>query len=280
MAETALTGRKTLGTFLTSLFVLLVFMSYQVTDPSTGRTVLGNVLFRIFSPLQLGVSASVGAVVYVIQNYFALSGANQENLRLKKELTEVKIKLAATTHESSENERLRQILQLRDKLPYNLLAGEVIGQDARADLSDTVTVNRGTSQGVGLQTPAVTPACIVGMTIQVATHTSRIQLITDPSSSVGAMLKRERVSGILSGVGGEICVLKFLPIRTDVKKDDVVVTSGQDGIFPEGLTIGKVTRLLKESEYYKSAEVVPLQNFSSLKEVVFLLQTAGTAPKP
>lgn len=240
---------------------------------------LGNVLFRIFSPLQLGVSASVGAVVYVFQNYFALSGANQENQRLKKELTDLKIKLAATAHESSENERLRQILQLRTKLPYNLLAGEVIGRDARADLSDTVTVNRGTAQGVRLQTPAVTPGCIVGMTIQVAARTSRIQLITDPSSSVGAMLKRERVSGILSGIGGEVCVLKFLPIRTDVKKDDVVVTSGQDGIFPAGLTIGKVTRLLKESEYYKSAEVVPLQNFSSLKEVVFLLQTAGTAPK-
>jgi rod shape-determining protein MreC len=118
------------------------------------------------------------------------------------------------------------------------------------------------------------------MTIQVASGTSRIQLITDPSSSVGAMLKQEGVSGILSGLGGEICVLKFLPVRTNVKKDDVVVTSGQDGIFPEGLPIGKVTRLLKESEYYRSAEVVPLQNFSSLKEVVFLLQPAGASPKP
>lgn len=280
MAETALTGRKTLGTFLTSLFVLLVFMSYQVTDPSTGRTVLGNALFRIFSPLQLGVSGSFSAVVNVVQNYVALAGASQENQRLKKELTELKIKLAATAHESSENERLRQILQLRTKLPYHLLAGEVIGRDARADLSDTVTVNRGTSQGVGLQTPAVTPGCVVGMTIQVAARTSRIQLITDPSSSVGAMLKRERVSGILSGLGGEVCVLKFLPIRTDVKKDDIVVTSGQDGIFPGGLAIGKVTRLLKESQYYKSAEVVPLQNFSSLKEVVFLLQPAGAPPNP
>jgi rod shape-determining protein MreC len=280
MAETALTSRKTLGMFLTSLFLLLVFMSYQVTDATTGRTVLGNVLFRLFSPVQLGVAASARTVVYVVQNYFALAGANVENQRLKKELAELKIRLATASSQSSEVERLRQILELRPKLPYTLIAAEVIGHDARSDLSDTITVNRGLSQGVNVQTPAVTPTCIVGITIQVASGTSRIQLITDPSSSVGAMLRQERVSGILSGLGGEVCVLKFLPIRTNVKKDDVVVTSGQDGIFPEGLAIGKVTRILKESQYYRSAEVVPLQNFSSLKEIVFLLHPVEKSPNP
>lgn len=272
MADAALTSRKPLGIFLASLFLLLVFMSYQVTDENTGRTVLGNVLFRIFSPVQLVIAGSVRAVVNTVTNYVALSGASRENSKLKNEVTELKIRLAASLHEREENERLRRILELERKLPYTLVAGEVISRDAKAEMSETVTVNRGISDGIHLQMPVITPVSVVGMTIQIAPQTSRVQLITDPSSSIGAMLQRERVSGILSGLGSDLAVLKFLPLRTTVRKDDIVVTSGQDRIFPEGLPIGKVTRFIAESQYYKSVEVIPFQNFSSLQEVVFLLQ--------
>jgi rod shape-determining protein MreC len=278
MADAALTSRKPLGIFLASLFLLLVFMSYQVTDENTGRTVLGNVLFRIFSPVQLVIAGSVRTVVNTLTNYVALAGASRENSRLKNEVTELRIRLAASLHERDENERLRHILDLGQKLPYTLVAGEVIARDAKAEMSETVTVNRGSSDGIHLQMPVITPVSIVGMTIQIAGRTSRVQLITDPSSSIGAMLQRERVSGILSGLGSDLAVLKFLPLRTAVHKDDIIVTSGQDGIFPEGLSIGKVTRFMNESQYYKSVEVIPFQNFSSLQEVVFLLQQKSQSP--
>jgi rod shape-determining protein MreC len=103
-------------------------------------------------------------------------------------------------------------------------------------------------------------------------------LITDASASFGAMLQNGRVAGILQGAGGGRCVLRFLPSGAVFKKGDLVVTSGQDKIFPEGLNIGRVAQSLHESEFYKSAEVAPFQNFSALDEVVFLLQPDGSAP--
>lgn len=169
------------------------------------------------------------------------------------------------------------MLELEKRLPYSLLAGEVIGRDARS-ISSTLSANRGKKEGIRTDMAVVTPEGVVGKTIQVATTTSRVQLITDSASSIGVMLERTKIAGILAGTGGQSCVLRYLPMVSDVKVGDLVTTSGQDGVFPSGLPVGKVSRLVKESDLYKSAEVAPYQEFSSLRELIFISQTSTTAP--
>lgn len=252
-------------------------MSYQVTDNATGRTVLGNVLFETFSPVQSAVMWCVRGVAGVFGTYFDLVHANVENDSLKKEVAELKIRISATARQGEENARLRRMLGLEQKVPYRMVAGEVIGRDARA-ISSTLTVNRGRSSGVHMDMPAVTPEGVVGKTIQIAPLTSRVQLITDSSCSIGVMLERTVIAGILAGTGRDTCILRYLPLISDVRTGDVVVTSGQDGVFPQGLPVGKVTGLIPESDLFKSAEVAPYQEFSSVREIVFLLQTTTAAP--
>ena len=277
MVEAALRNRKPLTVFISSLFLLLIVMSYQVRDVSTGRTVLGNILFEIFSPMQSGVMWSVYGASDTARNYFNLVHTNQENEALRHEVSELKIRIAATAQEKEENERLRRMLELEKRLPYSLLAGEVIGRDARS-ISSTLSANRGKKEGIRTDMAVVTPEGVVGKTIQVATTTSRVQLITDSASSIGVMLERTKIAGILAGTGGQSCVLRYLPMASDVKVGDLVTTSGQDGVFPSGLPVGKVSRLLNESDLYKSAEVTPYQEFSSLRELIFISQTSTTAP--
>ena len=278
MDQVAATPRKILGIYLTSLFVLLVVISYQVNDPVSGRSVLGTIIFRILSPAQLILAETYSGISELAHTYFVLVQTNEENKKLHRELTDLKIQLSAMQHQQMENDRLRKIVQLKQNRPYELIVGEVIGRDAKAALSQTIAVNRGSRNGVRRQLPVVTPEGIVGMTIQVDLFTSRILLITDASASFGAMLQNGRIAGILQGAGGGRCVLRFLPSGAVFKKGDLVVTSGQDKIFPEGLMVGRVAQSLHESEFYKSAEIAPFQNFSALDEVVFLLQTAGQAP--
>jgi rod shape-determining protein MreC len=127
--------------------------------------------------------------------------------------------------------------------------------------------------------PVVTPAGVVGMTVMVSPMNSQVQLITDVSAAVGAMLQRGRVSGLLSGAGNGLCILKFLPVTSDLRRNDIVVTSGQDGVFPEGMQVGTVTREVHESEYYKSVEVKPSENFSMLQQVVFILKANKAVKK-
>lgn len=272
-------SRRPLVIFLIVQFLLMVWMSYQVTDQSTGRRVLVNVLFAIFSPVQRVLAGSFGAAGGVFENYIAVVGASKENVQLKKEVSELKIRLQATSHEQQENQRLRQILGLKERLPFRLEAAEVVARDAKAMVSNTLTINRGGTSGVSLQTPVLTPGGVLGITTLVSPHTAKVQLITDPSSSIGAMLEIGQISGILAGAGGGLCILRFLPLTTELKKDDVIITSGQDAIFPQGLPVGKVSRELRESEFYKSAEVIPFKTHSSLSEVVLLIQPAALQDK-
>ncbi len=272
MAGAGLTIQKPITIFIASLLTLLILMSYQVTDEATGRTVLGNVIFSLLSPVQMGASSAVTGIWDTGARYFDLVNTNQENQRLVREVDELKIRLQANERERQENERLREILNLREKLPLKLVAGEVIGGTAKAPVSRIVSINRGTRDGVRTQMPVVTPASVVGMTIEVSPFSSKVQLISDASSSIGAMLSRNSSAGILSGTGkSELCLLKYLPLNADIKVGDPVITSGQDGIFPEGFPVGKVNRILKE-ELSVSAEVTPYQSSAALKEIVVLLQ--------
>ena len=246
-------------------------MSYQVTDEATGRTVLGNVIFTLLSPVQMGASSAVTGIWDAGARYFDLVNTNQKNQRLVREVDELKIRLQANERERQENERLRGILNLREKLPLKLVVGEVIGGTAKAPVSRIISINRGTRDGVRTQMPVVTPAGVVGMTIEVSPFSSKVQLISDASSSIGAMLSSNSSAGILSGTGSELYLLKYLPLNADIKVGDGVITSGQDGIFPEGFPVGKVNRILKE-ELSVSAEVTPYQSSAALKEIVVLLQ--------
>ena len=89
-------------------------------------------------------------------------------------------------------------------------------------------------------------------------------------------MDRGRVAGILTGDGANSCILKFLPINVQVKKGDLVVTSGQEGIFPEGLAVGRVLEEVNESTLYRSVKVIPFPNFTSVNEVLFLKQSSGS----
>jgi rod shape-determining protein MreC len=277
MAGAGLTIQKPISVFIAALLTLLILMSYQVADKITGRTVLGNVIFTLLSPIQSGATSSVNSVWNTCVRYFDLVNTNQKNQQLTHEVDELKIRLQASMREHDENQRLREILNLREKLPLKLVAGEVIGGTAKAPISRIISINRGAKDGVAEQMPVVTPSGVVGMIIQASPVSSKVQLMSDVSSSIGAMLSRNTTAGILSGTGTELCLLKYLPLNADIKVGDAVVTSGQDGIFPEGFPIGKVTKLVKE-ELYVSAEVTPYQSSAALKEIVVLLQTKNQNP--
>lgn len=281
MEQVVVSPRTSFSIFVISLFVLLAIMSYQVTDPETGQTVLASVAFRLFSPFQSVVSGTVRGVAGTFQTYLGLVGANKENDRLKEEMGRLKIQLQVQSQQSRENERLRGILELEKHVSYHLIAGEVIGRDSNAAVSETVTTNRGTRHGVKREMPVVTPQGVVGITILAGPLTSKVQLITDANASIGAMIRDNRTAGILSGMGNGRCVLKFLPINTAIRKGDTIVTSGQDGIFPEGLPVGRIVQSVSESKIYRSAEVEPYQDFSSVREVVFLsVDSASETPEP
>jgi rod shape-determining protein MreC len=275
MNELEAAPRRSFPIFVGIMILLLVIMSYQVADPLTGRSVLATLGYRLFSPVQTALAGGVNTAIGGVKNYFLLTRTSQENERLLKEVAELKVQIRLAHQIRQENERLRKMLDLSEKLPYTLIPGEVVGRDAKAAQSRTITVNRGTRHGITARMPVVTPDGVVGMTIFVDVLSAKVLMLTDLSSSIGAMLEKDRVAGILNGDGQNSCILKFLPINVQVKKGDLVVTSGQEGIFPEGLAVGRVLQEIKESTLYRSFEVVPFPNYTSINEVLFMKQSSS-----
>jgi rod shape-determining protein MreC len=123
---------------------------------------------------------------------------------------------------------------------------------------------------------------LVGYVYQVAGRTCHVLLLTDRQSGVGARIqpKRARTEGVCKGIGGEDCLLKYLPNDADVREGDTVVSSGQ-GKFPPGIVIGKVTSV-QRNDYDSTLEarVRPYVDFERLEEVQVLLlyRSEGDAP--
>src|SRR5918912_2720557 len=114
---------------------------------------------------------------------------------------------------------------------------------------DTVTIDHGRSSGIELNMPVVTPGGIVGRVVAVSPWTAQVMLITDERSGAGAVvgqLGQSNALGSIKGLG-ESGLLEMLhvPGLEEVNAGDYVITTGQDGIYPPGLSVGEVVEVKK-----------------------------------
>ena len=142
-------------------------------------------------------------------------------------------------------------------------------------LSNVIYIDRGSKDGVPVDAAALSGDGIVGRTVLLSRHQSQVQLITNPDASVGVMLERTRVPGVLRGSGDFLLDLNYVGNSEQVESGDVVLSSGLDGIFPKGLAIGKVVSSCKGKGVFRSIKVQPFVDFMRIEEISILLE-----PKP
>jgi rod shape-determining protein MreC len=103
-------------------------------------------------------------------------------------------------------------------------------------------------------------------------------LIADPNGGAAGVVQRSRAQGMVVGRGDGPMAMLYVAAYDDVVAGDRVVTSGKDGVFPRGFTIGKVTAVGKQSGVSKQIYVQPEVDFVSLEEVLVLLDREQTGP--
>ena len=143
----------------------------------------------------------------------------------------------------------------------------------------TVTVNRGTADGVEADMAVIAPKGVVGRVIgPVASHAARVQLIVDRNAAVGAVSERTRAGGMVVGVDGDPpLAMELVSNLADVAVGDVIVSSGVDGIYPRGFNIGKVEKSERGPSLHRLIAVRPAVDFSSLEDVLIVLVPARSA---
>jgi rod shape-determining protein MreC len=266
------------------VLVHLAVISHQV-DGGGGVSLLQRGLLAVLSPLQRGVGAIVGGAGEAWRGWAFHRETYEKNRRLGERVRQLETELQAFSARAQEGARLRELLELRQAVPMETVAAEVVARDG-VPWFRTLTIDKGEADGVALDAPVMSPTGVVGRVVAVGPHAARVQVLLDRDSGAGVLIERSRVPGVVSGQvsgqasGAEDLALEYVPERSDVAVGDVVVTSGLDRIYPKGLVVGRVRYVGKGSGLFRDIRVEPSARFDRLEEVLVVRQAREPLETP
>jgi rod shape-determining protein MreC len=268
--------RRRRGTLIIISLVLVavVLISLQISGRYRGD-VLHSIGLSILSPFQRAFHWIVDSVTGVFKNYILLVDLKKENQRLEEEVHHLKQENADLKESAQAAERLRSLLLFKERVPATMISAEVVAYSS-SPLFRSIVINKGERDGVRKGMPVVTWEGVVGRVLRISPKASVVLLIVDRNSSVDCLVQRTRTQGIVEGEGGAQCYLRYVSRTEDIEVGDHIVTSGLEGIFPKGLSMGDVTKVeKKEYGLFQKVEVTPSAHFSRLEEVLVIVNPAG-----
>lgn len=179
--------------------------------------------------------------------YLDLINIKKSNLDLSTKNNELLTRMAEMTELKYENDRLRSLLDFRQSTKMDLITAQVIGRDLVASDHSTITINKGTQNGLKSGQAVITIQGALGYIYRPEALTAKIMLITDRYSVVDGVVQRTRAHGIVEGRTQNSCQLKYVEKTEDVKKGDLVVTGGLDNIFPKGFPVAIVENVERKN---------------------------------
>ena len=254
------------------LLIALSLMSMRARQQK-GIAFFDAFLMEICSPFQRASTFAIQTAQQTFERYLFVMHLHQENEILKQRIAELQKENHLKEEASLANERLRNLLQFREKVPTSMIAAEVIGQDPSFWFK-SVTINKGERDGVRKGMAVIAPEGIVGQILKVAPHYATILLVTDYNSAIDSIVQKTRARAIVEGKGENRCQLKYLLRTEEVSVGDVIMTSGLGGNFPKGLMIGEVRKVEKGGHgIFQHAELVPSVDLTKLEEVLVITES-------
>ncbi len=196
-------------------------------------SLLGSGIVELYYNFSHGVKST--AALYV-----DLVGIKKESEHIQSQNLELQARLERLGELQNENDRLRELLDFKTQTKMSLTAAQIIGRDLVLD-HNTVTINKGTNDGLKAGQAVITMGGVLGYIFKPDALTSHVMLITDRYAVVDGIVQRTRAHGIVEGNSQYSCALKYVERTEDVKEGDLVVTGGLDNIFPKGFPIAVVT---------------------------------------
>ena len=194
----------------------------------------------------------------------------EENTRLKAELSGLLKEQQSGGKRFSKTRRLRELLSLKEKERGYVTTARVIARSME-QWSNTVVLDKGLSDGIEKDMIAVTDKGLVGKISGVSQSYSYLLLLSDINFSAAARLQNSRTEGVISGTGFRKCQLKYVPYEEEVKKGDIVITSGLDLLFPPGIPIGYVSKVNKKDiGMFQDIEVIPFADDAKIEFVAII----------
>ena len=211
-----------------------------------------------------------------VQDYLTaprdIASLRQRNAELEGEVAELQAQVIQLQQEAGQTQILAALVDFIRVRPENTYrAAAVIGRDPSPFLH-YIIINRGSNEGILRGMPVVTDQGLIGRVDAVIADAARVQLITDPGSSINVRLQNAKTEASLVGsVTGDV-TLQLIPQDINVEQGDLVLTSGLGGGYPPDLIIGQVVNVRsRDFDLFQQATVQPVVDFNRLEIVLVIV---------
>jgi rod shape-determining protein MreC len=267
------------------LVVQIIGLAVQIRRPNpTGGDQPAVRLIRywaitVMSPPEKVVHGSGTGLRGMWSNYLDLRHVRQQNQELKEQVSRLQLEQAGLLEDARQGQRLQALLAFKEHYISSTVPAEVIGTSG-TDQSRILYIDKGSKDGLKPDMAVITPDGIVGKLKDVYAHTSQVLVINDQTSGAGVLLETTRLRGVLRGNAlGQPQIINMLPDER-VKPGEKVLTSGGDQIYPRGLAVGVVDRVVPDTQNPPYVDIVlkPAANLGHLEELLVITQASDHMP--
>lgn len=259
-----------------ALFLMVADARFKVTDPLRQAVAMAlyPVQWLMLKPVEL-TSQGAGYLQ-------ALQRAQDEAANARKELVLMSQRANQAEQLVQENDRLRKLLELRDRLVTSAQAAQIL-YDSADPYTRRVVVDQGAMNGVELGSPVMDEGGILGQVTRVQPSLSEVTLLIDRDQAIPVLNIRTGARGVAYGDpvashGGGM-ELRFVSANADVKEGDLLTTSGLDGIYPPGLPVAHVLHVERRADSaFARIYCRPIAKIGSARHVMLLKSVAGQLP--
>ena len=233
--------------------------------------------YGIYSHLRINIGESllysISKPFLLLNNYISQTSNNiklnfktrieleKDLLKMEKENKLLKEQVKTYTLLENENNNLKKILSIDSRTYYKNIFAKVIG-GSNSLYQSVIILDKGKNAQVKNGMGVINYTGVVGMVIKTFTTSSKVLLLTDPRFKIDVKLLSSHQYGILIGNNNN-CKVKYLPINKNYQKNEMVVTSGFNNIFPQGVPVGYIDTV-ENNSLYKTAIVTPFLKKYSL----------------
>jgi rod shape-determining protein MreC len=255
--------------FIAALALLVARDSAPVRDAS--RTVTTALV-----PLERALAQAGGAFTSFGETVGEIQRLRVDNARQRDEIDRLTLENVRLREQAIAAQQALKLQTAARTIPFETLSAPVIARDPSGVLQ-TVMLGAGTDDGVKVGSVVVSEQGVVGRVSEAGPTYSKVLLVTDPASTVSAIVQGSRATGIVRGQYGDTLVMEWILQTETVEIGDVVITAGLAvgndlrSLYPKGLVIGKVVALDRaENAAYKRAIVLPSVDLRRLEQVLVI----------
>ena len=227
-----------------TIFILILIVVFSNSDSEI--SFLENAASKLVMPVQNGLTYLKNKISGNSTFFTDINNLKAENEELEKKNSELEQSLRELENIKSENETLKEYLDLTEKYgEYKTVPAYIINKDI-SNYSKTLVINVGSDDGIEENMTVIADQGLVGHVISVTNTTAKIRTIIDTSSSVSCSLSTTDESIVCKGTLEEESALKamYIPGDEGIIQGDSVETSGLGGIYPKGIHVGSIKRVV------------------------------------